>query len=103
MYVVVDPQTRISLDDPNSGLSEWKSRAAAEKAAERIHKMCEEGEHPDLLPLPKFLVMDVDTYKAQVPVEDVTDPFTGQVVSVPIDTPWHQRPDAWSVWTKEGE
>ncbi len=76
-YVVVDTQTGCRVIHPRSRKETWDTERGAKVAVTRISKML-----PDLGPL---VVMDVITYRAQVPMREVTNLMTGEKVLIRAD------------------
>lgn len=91
MFVVVDTHTKCKVRHPRSRKETWDTERGAKVAVTRISKML-----PDLGPL---VVMDVITYRAQVPMREVTNLMTGEKVLERADTPWHCSVASESYWS----
>ena len=91
MFVVVDTHTKCKVRHPRSHKETWDTERGAKVAVTRLSKML-----PDLGPL---VVMDVITYRAQVPMREVTNLMTGEKVLERADTPWHCSVSSESYWS----
>ncbi len=91
MFVVVDTHTRCKVKHPRTGKETYETYRAARAAATRISKIKDS--------MGSFLVMDVASYEAQVPMREVTNLMTGQIVQERADLPWHCSVASESYWS----
>lgn len=91
MYVLVDPITQCKVYHPRTQKSEWHTLKSARSAATRLNKLTD--------PAQPYVVMDIATYQAQVPMVEVKNLMTGQMVQERADTPWHCSVASESYWS----
>jgi hypothetical protein len=91
MFVVVDTHTKCKVRHPRTRKETYASERAARAAATRISKIQDT--------LGSFVVMDVASYKTQVPMVEVMNLMTGQTVLEHADTPWHCSVASESYWS----
>jgi hypothetical protein len=91
MFVVVDTYTKCKVIHPRTRKETYGTERAARAAATRIGKV------KDTLGV--FVVMDVSTYQAQVPMREVTNLMTGKTVQESADTPWSCSVASESYWS----
>ena len=90
-YVVVDTHTRCKVSHPRTGKDSYKTAVAARAAVTRLAKL-----KPTL---GNFVVMDVATYDAQVPMREVVNLITGKTVMERADTPWSCSVASETYWS----
>jgi hypothetical protein len=91
MFVVVDTDTKCKVVHPRTRKETYLSERAAKAALTRINKLLHtQGE---------FVVMDVSTYNAQVPMREVINLMTGKPVLERADTPWSCSVASESYWS----
>lgn len=100
-YVIVDSSTRCAVRHPRTGKEVYSTKAAAQGSMTR---MMNEGALTRLRDgssrIPTSLeVMDAETYRAQVPMREVTNLMTGKKVMERADTPWHCSVASESYWS----
>ncbi len=91
MFVVVDMNTRCLV--PGKQRDMYVTRSAARAAVTRI--MNKQDAHSPLT----LEVMDMPTYRAQVPMREVTNLMTGETVQEPADLPWSCSVGSESYWS----
>lgn len=91
MFVVVDTYTKCKVRHPRTRKETYATERAARAAATRISKIQDT--------LGAFVVMDVATYQAQVPMREVTNLMTGKLVSERADTPWSCSVASETYWS----
>ena len=91
MFVVVDTHTKCKVRHPGTGKETYATERAARAAATRIGKVKDT--------LGAFVVMDVSTYEAQVPMREVVNLMTGQPVWERADLPWSCSVASESYWS----
>jgi hypothetical protein len=91
MFVVVDMNTRCLV--PGKQRDMYVTRPAAQAAVTRI--MNKQGAHSKLT----LEVMDMPTYRAQVPMREVTNLMTGETVWEPADLPWSCSVGSETYWS----
>ena len=76
-YVIVNTSTQCRIAHPRTGKSTWSTERAAKAAVTRIGKIkdC----------MGKFVAMDYDTYRAQVPMVEVKNLMSGKLVQIRAD------------------
>jgi hypothetical protein len=91
MFVVVDTYTKCKVIHPRSRKETYETERAARAAVTRISKIKDtQG---------SFLVMDIKSYEAQVPMREVTNLMTGEKVLERADTPWSCSVASESYWS----
>lgn len=80
MFVVVDTHTKCKVIHPRTRKETYANERAARAAATRISKIKQDAG--------PFVVMDIQTYRAQVPMREVVNLMSGKTVLEPADTPW---------------
>jgi hypothetical protein len=91
-FVVVDLKTRCLVKHPRTRRETYNTERAARAALTRLAKT------GNFSPL-GLGVMDESTYKAQVPMREVTNLLTGATVLERADTPWHCSVASESYWS----
>jgi hypothetical protein len=91
MFVVVDTYTKCKVRHPRTRKETYASERAARAAVTRISKIQDT--------LGSFVVMEVDAYRAQVPMREVTNLLTGETVQERADTPWSCSVASESYWS----
>lgn len=91
MFVVVDTYTRCKVAHPRTGRDLWQTERSARAARTRISKIKDS--------LGSFVVMDVDAYRAQVPMREVINLMTGETVQEPADLPWSCSVGSETYWS----
>ncbi len=91
MFVVVDTYTQCRVAHPRTRRETYVSERAARAARTRISKIQDT--------LGSFVVMDIPTYEAQVPMREVVNLMTGQTVQERADTPWSCSVASESYWS----
>lgn len=91
MFVVVDTYTKCKVRHPRTLKESYVSERAARAAVTRIRKI--QDTQGDLV------VMDIQSYEAQVPWVEVTNLMTGQPVRERADTPWSCSVASETYWS----
>lgn len=91
MFVVVDTYTKCKVRHPRSGKETYETERAARAAVTRISKIRDT--------LGSFVIMDIKSYEAQVPMREVTNLMTGNVVLERADAPWSCSVASETYWS----
>lgn len=99
-YVVVDKSTRCKVCHPRSGREWYETPAAARAAMTRLVKIdmdayLNKGKYPRT----DYEVMEERDYEKQVPMREVRNLMTGQLVMERADTPWSCSVASESYWS----
>lgn len=91
MFVVVDTHTGCKVIHPRTRKETYTSERAARAACTRMAKEQDT--------LGSFVIMDITTYEAQVPMREVVNLMTGQTVQERADTTWSCSVGSETYWS----
>jgi hypothetical protein len=99
-FVVIDLKTRCLVKHPRTRKETYSTERAAKAAKTRLTKIDMDAYLAGKkYPRSDYEVMDEATYKAQVPMREVTNLMTGATVLERADTPWHCSVGSESYWS----
>lgn len=99
-FVVVDLKTRCLVKHPRTRRETYNTERAAKAAKTRLTKIDMDAYLAGKkYPRSDYEVMNEATYKAQVPMREVTNLMTGEKCLERADTPWHCSVASETYWS----